>query len=131
VLPAVVVFGLGLSVTVAPLTATVLAAAPVHQVGVASAVNNDVARAAGLLAVAVLPGLAGITQHAYDNPALLSTGFHHAVLISAGLCVLGGILSALLIQPQPLHAEKQPEIVEQDLTLGCFHCPVSAPNVRP
>lgn len=67
-LPAVVVFGIGLSLTVAPLTATVLAAAPERQVGVASAVNNDIARPAGLLAVAVLPALAGIDQTAYTHP---------------------------------------------------------------
>jgi predicted MFS family arabinose efflux permease len=102
VLPAVLVFALGLSCTVAPLTATVLAAAPEHQVGVASAVNNDVARTAGLLAVAVLPGLAGISQAAYNNPAQLSSGFHHAVLISAALCALGGILSWLLISDEVL-----------------------------
>lgn len=97
VLPAVLVFAFGLSITVAPLTATVLAAAPAHEVGVASAVNNDVARTAGLLAVAVLPGLAGIDQAAYAHAARLSDGFHHAVLISAGLCVVGGVLSFLFI----------------------------------
>ena len=97
VLPALLIFGLGLSITVAPLTSTVLAAAPVHLIGVASAVNNDVARAAGLLAVAVLPGLAGISQSAYDHPAQLATGFHHAALIAAGLCAFGGLVSALMI----------------------------------
>src|SRR5919197_1121068 len=127
VLPAVLVFALGLSATVAPLTATVLAAAPTHQVGVASAVNNDVARAAGLLAVAVMPALAGISQHAYDHPALLSTGFHHAVLIAAGLCVFGGLLSAVLIERV---ARPEEEAVEEDPTAHCFHCPVNAPNVR-
>ncbi len=98
VAPALLVFALGLSLTVAPLTATVLAAAPAQQVGIASAVNNDVARTAGLLAVAVVPGLAGITPAAYRSPTLLSAGFHHAALISAGLCVAGGLLSALLIR---------------------------------
>jgi MFS family permease len=102
VLPAVLVFALGLSFTVAPLTATVLAAAPEHEVGVASAVNNDIARTAGLLAVAVLPGLAGITQAAYSDPAQLSTGFHHAVLIAGGLCAFGGVLSWLLISDRVL-----------------------------
>ena len=64
VLPAVLVFGLGVSIMVAPLTATAMAAAPADHAGVASAVNNDVARAAGLIAVAVLPALAGITGRA-------------------------------------------------------------------
>jgi EmrB/QacA subfamily drug resistance transporter len=128
VLPALLVFGLGLAVTVAPLTATVLAAAPAHQVGVASAVNNDVARAAGLLAVAVMPGLAGISQHAYDNPALLSTGFHHAVLIAAGLCALGGVLSAFLIGKEIPSTD---EACEHDPAALCVHCPISAPHVRP
>src|SRR5215467_5087734 len=61
VLPAVVVFGLGLAITVAPLTATAMSSAPAEHSGIASAVNNDVARFGGLLAVAVLPALAGIT----------------------------------------------------------------------
>jgi Major Facilitator Superfamily len=126
-LPALLVFALGLSVTVAPLTATVLAAAPAHQVGVASAVNNDVARAAGLLAVAVLPGLAGISQRAYDHPALLSDGFHHAVLIAAGLCALGGVLSAVLIGSD---AAAPDEPRPADPTTQCRRCPISAPNVR-
>ena len=54
VLPGVLVFGLGLSLTVAPLTATVLAGAPPHHSGIASGVNNAVARVAGLLAVAAV-----------------------------------------------------------------------------
>lgn len=104
VLPAVLVFALGLSITVAPLTATVLAAAPRHLVGVASAVNNDVARTAGLLAVAILPGLAGITPSAYAHPDLLSTGFAHAMLIAGGCCALGGLLSWFVIKDGVLDA---------------------------
>jgi EmrB/QacA subfamily drug resistance transporter len=123
VLPAVLVFALGLSLTVAPLTATVLAAAPEHQVGVASAVNNDVARTAGLLAVAVLPGLAGITQSAYADPARLSTGFHHAVLIAAALCALGGILSWLVISDRVLEHD---EPVQEPGT----HCEPNCPPLR-
>jgi EmrB/QacA subfamily drug resistance transporter len=128
VLPALLVFGLGLSATVAPLTATVLAAAPAHQVGVASAVNNDIARAAGLLAIAVLPGLAGITPHAYQHPAELSAGFHHAVLIAAGLCALGGLLSAVLIGPDLAPTD---EARAEDPAALQVHCPIGAPHARP
>jgi predicted MFS family arabinose efflux permease len=97
VLPAVLVFALGLTATVAPLTATVLAAAPERQVGVASAVNNAVARTAGLLAVAVLPALAGITPAALADPTVLSGGFQRAVLIAAALSIAGGVLAAFTI----------------------------------
>lgn len=98
VLPAVLVLGFGLAATVAPLTATVLAAAPSSHAGMASAVNNDVARAAGLIAVAVLPAAAGIAGSAYLEPDRLSAGFHTAVLICAGLCVLAGALAAVTIR---------------------------------
>ncbi|MEP6561299.1 MAG: DHA2 family efflux MFS transporter permease subunit [Nakamurella sp.] len=95
-------FGLGLSFTVAPLTSTVLASAPDHQAGIASAINNDVARLAGLLAVAVLPALAGITPAAYADPALLSGGFGRAALIAGILCTAGGVLAFLTIRnPAP------------------------------
>ena len=71
VLPAVIVFGIGLAITVAPLTSTAMGAAPAEHSGVASAVNNVVARAAGLLAVAVLPLVAGLTgPTAARSPAL-------------------------------------------------------------
>jgi EmrB/QacA subfamily drug resistance transporter len=128
VLPGALVYALGLSCTVAPLTATVLAAAPLRQVGVASAVNNDVARAAGLLAVAVLPSLAGITPRAYARPAEFSTGFHHAIWICAALCALGGLLSALFIgrAMRPVDAARgaDPAALQP-------HCAVTAPHARP
>jgi len=64
VLPAVLVFGLGLAINVVPLTSTVLAAVPAEHAGMASAVNNDVARVASLIAVAVLPAAAGLSGSA-------------------------------------------------------------------
>src|SRR5207237_4597717 len=98
VLPAAVILGLGLAATVAPLTSTVLAAAPIEEAGVASAVNNDIARAAGLLAVAILPAAAGITGASYLHPALFSAGFRNAVFIAALTCAVGGLLAAITIR---------------------------------
>ena len=98
VLPAMLVFGLGLAINVAPLTSTVLAAVPAEHAGMASAVNNDVARAASLIAVAVLPAAAGLTGAAYLHPVKFSAGFHTASLISAGLCVAGGAIAAAFIR---------------------------------
>ena len=84
VLPPVLLFGLGLSFTVAPLTATVLAAASDRHAGLASGVNNAVARVAGLLAVAVLPLIAGLSGEAYTNPALLDPAFRTAMWVCSG-----------------------------------------------
>ncbi len=78
VLPGVVVFGFGLAVTVAPLTSTVMTAVPAEHSGMASAVNNDVARAAALIAVALLPAAGGLTGNSYRDPPVFSAGFHTA-----------------------------------------------------
>jgi EmrB/QacA subfamily drug resistance transporter len=100
VLPGVIVFGLGLSLTVAPLTATVLAAADPSRIGIASAVNNDVARVAGLVAVAALPVAAGLSgQVAFDADAF-SAGFSRAMLMAGLLCAAGGLLAWLTISDE-------------------------------
>ena len=75
VLPGVLVLGIGLVLTVAPLTSTAMSSAPGEHAGLASAVNNDVARAAGLLAVAILPLVRGLTGDAYLHPAVFAHGF--------------------------------------------------------
>jgi EmrB/QacA subfamily drug resistance transporter len=121
VLPAVLVFALGLSLTVAPLTATVLAAASEEHAGVASAVNNDVARVAGLVAVAALPILAGISTKTYADPAAFSDGFHRAVSITATLCALGGVLAyATIRRPGPVASREEPT----------SHCALDATPLR-
>lgn len=97
VLPAVALFGLGLAATVAPLTVTVLASAATRHAGVASGVNNAVARTAGLLAVAVLPVASGLSGADYENAGAFASGFRTAMLLSAGLLVLGAVLAAVTI----------------------------------
>ena len=123
VLPAVVVFGLGLAITVAPLTSTAMSSAPAAHSGIASAVNNDVARFGGLLAIAVLPALAGITGTAYLHPAVLATGFRTAVLISAALCAAGGLLAAVTITNPP----RVPRAAGVPAPAECLHCGLEAP----
>jgi Na+/melibiose symporter-like transporter len=91
------VFGLGLALMVAPLTATVLAAAPDEVAGLASGVNNAVARTGSLLAVAALPPLVGLAGDDYAEPAILDAGFESAMMICAALLVLGGLLSWVAI----------------------------------
>ena len=98
VLPATFVFGLGLAFTVAPLTSTVLAAARSRFAGIASGVNNAVARAASLLAVAVLPLAAGLRGEEYRQPAAFAAGFRVAALICAALLAAGGMVAALTIR---------------------------------
>jgi EmrB/QacA subfamily drug resistance transporter len=93
VLPGMTVFSLGLATLVAPLTATVLAAAPDRYAGVASGINNAVARAGSLLSVAALPALVGLTGSDYTDPAALTEGYRMAQLICAGLLAAGGMVS--------------------------------------
>ncbi len=124
VLPGVILFGLGLSLTVAPLTATVLASAESRHAGIASGVNNAVARAAGLLAVAVIPVASGLGGADYTDPARFGDGFRTAMLVSAVLLAAGGLLAALLIR-----REVAPE---PDIRLPeCVHCGVTGPQLHP
>jgi EmrB/QacA subfamily drug resistance transporter len=98
ILPAVLVFGLGLAITVAPLTSAVLAAGSEENAGVSSAVNNDVARVAGLIAVAVVPLVAGLSGDSYRHPAAFNHGFHVGVVLCGALCIAGGLLAYATIR---------------------------------
>ena len=98
VLPVVSLFGLGLALIVAPLTATVLAAAPDRHAGLASGVNNAVARVAGLLAVAALPLASGLDGAGYSDPEQLLASYRTAMLLCAALLVLGGLLALATVR---------------------------------
>jgi Na+/melibiose symporter-like transporter len=126
VLPAALVFGMGLSMVVAPLTATVLATADMQHAGVASGVNNAVARAAGLLAVAGVPPAVGLTGKAYNDPGVFNHGFHTAMLIGALLLVVGAVLTFLIVHDDVLSPDLATSSPECD-----FNCPVGAPPLEP
>jgi EmrB/QacA subfamily drug resistance transporter len=94
VLPAMIVLGIGLSLTVAPLTSAILGSIDESRSGIASAVNNAVARVAGLLVVAMLSTIVGGT--------LDLDGFHDAARVTAALLAVGGIVSWIGIRrPAP------------------------------
>ena len=124
VLPAVLLFAVGLAITVAPLTSTAMGAAPAEHAGVASAVNNVVARAAGLLAVAVLPLVAGLTGATALQPAHFAAGFRVAVVVAGLTCAAGGALAVATIR-NPAPAPRR------HLPLRSYHCAVDGAPLQP
>jgi EmrB/QacA subfamily drug resistance transporter len=97
VLPSVTLFGVGLALLVAPLTATVLAAADTGLAGTASGVNNAVARAAGLMAIAALPVLAGISGDGYTDAGAFNLSYQTGMLYAAALLAAGAVIAVTLI----------------------------------
>ena len=136
VFPGVTVFGLGLSLLVAPLTATVLDAAPDRYAGVASGVNNAVARAGSLLAVAALPALLGLSGADYARPEAFSEAYAAAMWLCSGLLALGGVVSWLLIR-DPLEVAGPPRATPSSSApagwscAGAEGCPGHAQPTRP
>jgi len=117
VLPAVVVLGFGLAITVAPLTTTAMSSAPARHAGIASAINNDLARFGGLLAVAVLPCAGGHHRPGLPAAGRARRGFRTAVLISGGLLAAVTITNPRMV-PRPAGGP----------TFGeCLHCGLDAP----
>ncbi|MEO6472959.1 MAG: MFS transporter [Aeromicrobium sp.] len=108
VLPGVLIFSAGLTLLVAPLTTAVLGAAPTSHSGIASGINNALARTASLLAVAALPPIVGIAGADFADPDVFSPGFRMATVICAGLLIAGGVISGVLIR----NKEAVPDAVE-------------------
>ncbi|GAA4444846.1 DHA2 family efflux MFS transporter permease subunit [Phytohabitans houttuyneae] len=119
VLPAAILLGLGLSLTVAPLTATALGSVPERHAGIASGVNNAVARAAGLLAVATLPLAAGIGTGSLTDAGDLAPVYRNAMLICAGLLVAGAAAAVAWVPRRVARDEPVP-----------VHCAVTGPPPR-
>jgi EmrB/QacA subfamily drug resistance transporter len=127
VFPGVLVFAAGLALTVAPLTSTVLAAADARHAGIASGVNNAVARAAGLLAVAAVPVLTGIDPTGTIGANELVSGFRTATYYAAVACVAGGVLAFFTIPTRivaPTPAE--PPTTAPRVLEPTFHCGLDA-----
>jgi EmrB/QacA subfamily drug resistance transporter len=127
VFPPVLLFGVGLTLVVAPGTAAALGSADASRAGIASGINNAVARVAGLLAVAGLPVLVGITGDRFYEPATMVSGFHVAMTVCAALAAAGGVLAWFTITGTLSTA---PRTIDRELPPGeRFGCPIGEPNV--
>ena len=122
VLPAVIVLGLGTALNVAPLTATALGALDESRAGIASGVNNAVARAAGLLAVAVLPLADGLGTGSLTNPAALAPVYRTSMYICAALLVAGSVIAANAIPTRLVRPDEHPSHE--------MHCAICGPPLQ-
>lgn len=131
VLPGVVVFGLGLAASVAPVTATALGSIPDERAGAASGLNNAVSRSGQLLTIAAVPPLVGLTGDALGDPGELASGFGDAMRIGAGFVVAGALAAVLMFRADD--AIDDPDAPDDDADHDdCsvrYHCGVESPQL--
>ncbi|WP_405404054.1 MFS transporter [Streptomyces sp. NBC_01104] len=125
VLPAVAVLGVGLVTLVAPLTATVLASVDTARAGLASGINNAAARAAGLIAVAALPLLAGMGPEAYRDAGEFAATFRRAMPMCAGLLAAGAVIAWATVRTPPAAVQ---DTARPECTVNCG---VTSPPLEP
>lgn len=130
VLPGLTLFGLGLAAMVAPVTATVLAAAPPSRAGVASGTNNAVARTAQLLSVAVLPVAAGLGPTAFEDPAAFAAGYPTAMHLAAALALAGAVTAAVGLPAGPI-APRRDGGAQVAVTDGTGAAGIAVPHHHP
>jgi EmrB/QacA subfamily drug resistance transporter len=127
VLPALVVFGVGLAALITPITATVLASVDSRHSGIASAVNNALSRLGQMIAVAALPLAAGLSGSAFEDPARMAAGFPVAMTVAAGASFAAALLAWTTISSDVLSrsstgSQRVPKELPPSLKR---HCPVA------
>jgi MFS family permease len=119
VLPAGIALGAGMTLLVAPLTATVLDSVPVARAGTASGVNNAAARTGGLVSVAAIPAIVGLSGDEYRSPADVDAAFQGAMISCAGLLLVAAVVALTAVRA----TAPAPDSVDA----VCATCSVTAP----
>jgi hypothetical protein len=127
ILPGALLWGLGVGVAVTPLTAAVLAAVNDRDLGEASAINDAASRVGGVIAIAIVPALIGATGGTGLGHALAG-GYEAAMIVMAGLCVGGALITALFVSDAA--RADGPRLAPHPRTHGCA-LPVPEPVATP
>jgi EmrB/QacA subfamily drug resistance transporter len=117
ILPGVLLWGVGIGLAVTPLTAAVLAAVGDADLGEASAINDAASRIGGVIAIAVVPALVGAGGGSLAGA--LAGGFQDAMIVMAGLCVAGALVTAAFVSDARPAAAVAPAAAPHPLAHGC------------